>query len=100
MASWSDRREREIALTFGRCLLTLGWKTPYFIPADQIVAVLGGPSFEAYVRQDLAYLLDEFNRQLGRTLKPEFLSTALDWSDPNLSLAELVGTVAAQLNET
>ena len=81
--------ERRVALKFGECLRTVGWKTPYFShPSHQVVAVVGGPSFGAFAQQDLAYLLDEFNRQLGRKLQAEFLRTAIAWNDPSVRLGE------------
>jgi len=97
LADWSDAMERRVALKFGECLRTVGWKTPYFIPNDQVVAVVGGPSFGAFAQQDLAYLLDEFNRRLGRNLKAEFLPAVIAWDDPSVRLGELVAKVTAQL---
>jgi len=94
---WSDIRERGLALKLGECLQTAGWKTPYFIPADQVVAVIAGPSFGTYLQQDLAYLLDEFNRRLGRGVKREFFCAVIDWSDPSACFGELAGRVKVEL---
>jgi hypothetical protein len=97
MSAWKTKEERTIALTLGESLQGIGWKTPYFIPDDQVVAVIAGPSFGSYVQQDLAYLLDEFNRKLGNGLKREFFRGVIQWSDPGVKLGELVVQVASGL---
>ncbi len=97
MVGWGDLQERRIALRLGQCLKTLGWKTPFFIPSDQLLAVIGGPSFVSYAQQDLAYLLDEFNRRFERHLEPEYLRSAVDWSDGTVSFGDLVARVRAEL---
>ncbi len=95
---WTNTRHRQVALRLGEALRMLGWRTPYFIPADQVVAIIGGPSFNAFAQQDLEYLLDEFNRQLGRRLKPEFLRSVIEWNDARTRFGELVEKVTAQLD--
>jgi hypothetical protein len=97
MASWQDNREGDVALKIGECLLSLGWKTPFFIPTDQLQAVMGGPSFVSYTQQDLDYLLDEFNRRLERRLEAVYLRSAVDWQDASVSFGQLVKKVSAEL---
>lgn len=97
METWSEPRERGVALCFGECLRALGWKTPFFVPEDQVLAVMGGPSFRAYDQQDRAYLLYDINRELGQTTKPEFLNHVIDWDDPAVQFGELVEKVTAAL---
>ena len=97
MASWEDDHEGDVALKMGQCLLSLGWKTPYFIPTDQLQAVVGGPSFLSYAQQDLDYLLDEFNRRFERRLECEYLRSAVDWKDASVSFGHLVKKVSTEL---
>jgi hypothetical protein len=55
MAAWTDERERHVALSLGECLQKQwGWKTPYFIPSDRTVAVIGGPDSWGFFEMDLA----------------------------------------------
>jgi len=97
MASWEDEREADVALKMGQCLLRRGWKTPYFIPTDQLQAVVSGPSFVSYSQQDLDYLLDEFNRRFERKLECLYLRSAVDWKDASVSFGHLVKKVSAEL---
>ena len=100
MGEWNDPRERGVALCFGECLRALGWRTPFFIPDDQVLAIMGGPSFRAYDQQDRAYLLFDINRELGQSTRPEFLNEVIDWDDPTILLGELVSKVTAELVAT
>ena len=97
MVHWGNNQERTIALRLGECLQTVGWKTPFFIPADQLLAVIGGPSFVTYVQQDLAYLLDEFSRRFGRQMESDYLRSVIDWSDSSVCFGDLVGRIQTAL---
>lgn len=97
MVCWTSNQDRIIALKLGECLQTLGWKTPFFIPPDQLLAVIGGPSFVTYVQQDLAYLLDEFSRQFGRQMESDYLRSVIDWSDSSVCFGDLVGRIQTAL---
>jgi len=98
MAAWSDERERRVALSLGeRLQKQWGWKKPYFIPADQMLAVVCGPDFWAYFESDLSDVFEEFNEQLGKRLKPEFWETLIDWNDKSVCFGELVHKLTAEL---
>ena len=99
MAAWSDERERRVALSLGDCLQKqFGWKTPYFIPADRTMAVVCGPDFWAYFECDLADVFEEFNEQLGKSMKAGFWETVIDWNDRNACFGELVRKLTTELN--
>jgi hypothetical protein len=98
MATWSDEGERRIARSLGECLQEqLGWKKPYFTPADRAVAVFGGPDWWGYMEMEFADLFEAFNEKLGMEMKPGFWEKVIDWNDKNACFGELVRKVTAQL---
>jgi hypothetical protein len=99
VAAWSDERERQVALALGQCLqANWGWKTPYFIPADQTLAVLGGPDAGSYLELDLADGFRLLEEQLGNTMPAGFWETAIDWGDKNGCFGDLVRRIIAALS--
>ncbi len=101
MSAWTDEHERHVALSLGECLQRQwAWKTPYFIPSDRTVAVLGGPDSWTYFEMDLADAFKEFEEQLGRRMKAGFWEKAVDWNDRNGCFGDLVRKVSAELGHT
>ena len=99
MQGWKDERQRRVALSLGKCLQRQwGWKTPYFIPGDRAMTIMGGPEFGVYAELDLADVHAEFEVQLGTTMPPGFWDKALRWEDENWCFGDLVRDVAAGLS--
>ncbi len=98
MTAWTDERERRVALSLGECLQKQwAWKTPYFLPSDRIVAVIGGPDFWTYFEMDLADAFKDFEEQLGQRMETGFWEKVIDWNDRNGCFEELVRKLTAEL---
>ena len=101
MTGWTDERERRVALSLGTCLQRdWGWKTPYFIPGDSMVAVIGGPDPWTYFEMDLADAFKAYEEQLGQRMEAGFWEAVIDWNDRHDCFGELVGKLTAQLRDT
>ncbi len=101
MAAWTDERERRVALCLGGCLQKQwAWKTPYFIPSDRTVAVIGGPDSWTYFEMDLADAFKEFEEQLGQRMREGFWEKVIDWNDKNCCFGDLVRNLTAELKAT
>jgi hypothetical protein len=99
MTAWSDEQERRIALSPGQILQKhWGWKKPYFLPVDHTMVVVCGPDSSAYFEIDLGDIFEDFNEQLGVSMKAGFWETVIDWNDRNACFGDLVRKLTTELN--
>jgi len=98
MLAWPDNRERNIALIFGKIIRRhAGWKTPYFIPADNAVAVVYGPRLLEFEESPLDLAVPDFEREIGEKFDGEFWKGIIDWSDKNVTFGDLIRAIIDKL---
>jgi hypothetical protein len=74
MSAWRVELERRLALVVGECFheQRMGWRTPFFLPADSFGVIVNGPRFKPV--DDLAALsaIRDIERRVGRAFADDF----------------------------
>jgi hypothetical protein len=97
MAAWTDAKERQVVQVFGKCLCkAIGWKTPYFIPADSAVTVSYGPKFRSMEEFLFEEATREYEQRVGKRFRKRFWENSIDWNDKNVPFGELIRKVVME----
>jgi hypothetical protein len=80
MAAWTgDARRLALARAVGVAFAReLGWKSAFFLPADQLRAIAAGPRFSLMDHGGFDAAVERIEREIGRRLPAEIWSTAMD----------------------
>lgn len=90
LEAWGGGTRQENAAVVGAIFARrLGWCSPYFLPADALAVILGGPAFDRTDSKDAFDAINEVEEQLGVSL-PKAL-----WR-PETPLADLVDACDAR----
>jgi hypothetical protein len=99
MSAWQDIKHRQIAQQFGESISSsLGWKQPYFIPADKAVVVAYGPKFLDFEEFLWEEAICKFEKNLGKRLRKGFWKSVVDWQDKNVIFGDLIKKLVEEID--